>query len=363
MKFLSYAYNFTFRQAWRHLTIRGRECDRIALTQYLDQTYAGKSYLYYNGRSALAVALKTLLGAKVQGAKIGVNAYTCYAVVQAVQEVGAQVVYLDIDPKTYNFTAQTLAQTLKKQRLAAVIVQNTLGVVSDITGVEKVAKLAKLKIIEDLAHSVGLRYKDGRPVGTVGDATFFSFGRGKPVDTEHGAALVLRGDYAQAKIYVPTKLTSRQNRRRDRLYPILGWKIRKTYRTIGRPLAWFCKAIGLLRGSVEGKPEPFVTMANWQARLVLEQLQNKPKLTRLPLLVKNRDAVLKALAKHGYYFYEIWWDSAVSPRRLFSKVGYDQTKTPIAYQVGERMLNLPTNLTAREKREVVKIIKEASRGA
>lgn len=361
MKFLSWGYNYTFRQAMRHYFIRGRKSDRLALTAYLDQEYDGKSYLYYNGRSALAVALKTLLGPKVAGAKVGINAYTCYAVVQAIQDVGAKVVYLDIDKKTYNFTARTLAETVKTQKLSAVIVQNTLGVVSPIAEIEKIAKIAKLKIIEDLAHSVGLKYKDGRRVGTVGDATFFSFGRGKPVDAEHGAALVLRKEFAAAKIYIPTKLASRRNRRRDRLYPIIGWKVRKFYKFGGRAIAWFAKSTGLVRGSVEGKPEPFVTMANWQARLILEQLKGKPKMTRLPFLVDNREQVLKALAKQGYYFYEIWWDVAVSPRRLFSQVGYDAKKTPVAYEVGEKMINLPTDLTAKQKAEVVSIIKSVSK--
>ncbi|MDR0979816.1 MAG: DegT/DnrJ/EryC1/StrS family aminotransferase [Candidatus Nomurabacteria bacterium] len=361
MKFLGWASNYTFREAIRHRFVRGRKSDRQALADYLDQTYGGKSYLYYNGRSALAVALKTLLGSKAVGAKIGVNAYTCYAVVQAIREVGAKVVYLDIDRKTYNFTAQTFAEMLKKQKLSAVIVQNTLGVVSDITGVEKLAKRTKCKIIEDLAHSVGLRYKDGRKVGTVGDAVFFSFGRGKPVDAEHGAALVLRGDFVTAKVYAPTKLASRRERHRDRIYPLRGWWIRKTYRffALGKIIAWLSKKTGAVRGSAEGQIEPYITMTDWQARLVLEQLQNKPRLNRLPLLVANRKKVLKALARRGYYFDSIWWDTAVAPRRYFSQVSYNAKRTPIAYEVGEQMINLPTNLTAKQKREVIAIIKRA----
>jgi dTDP-4-amino-4,6-dideoxygalactose transaminase len=376
MKFLGWAYNYTFRQAMRHLTIRGRESDRTALVEFLNREYEGKSYLYYNGRSALAVALNTLLGPKVRGAKIGVNAYTCYAVVQAVQDVGAKVVYLDIELDTYNFSAATLARAAKQQKLSAVIVQNTLGVTLPITEVEKVAKRENIKIIEDLAHCVGLSYKDGRKVGTVGDATFLSFGRGKPVDTEHGAALVLRGIYAAAKVYTPTKLARRSARRRDRLYPILGWKIRKTYRTVGRGFAWFCLRTGLMQKSAEGKVEPHITLANWQARLALEQLQggrgrlskrgqtpSGPRMTRLPLLVKNRKLVLKALAARGYYFDAIWWDIAVSPERYFARVGFDATKTPVAFAVGEQMINIPTNLNAREKQEVISIIREVSRGA
>ncbi|MCL2002110.1 DegT/DnrJ/EryC1/StrS family aminotransferase, partial [Candidatus Saccharibacteria bacterium] len=202
MRFLSWAHNYSFKRAIRHLTIRGRACDRAALTQYLNDTYSGKSYLYYNGRSALAVALKTLLGPKVAGKKVGVNAYTCYAVVQAVQDVGAKVVYLDIDKKTYNFSPETLVSAIKKQKLSAVIIQNTLGITADIKAIEKISRIAGLKIIEDLAHSPNLNYKDGRMTGTVGDAVFFSFGRGKPVDTEHGAALVLRNEFQDAKIYV-----------------------------------------------------------------------------------------------------------------------------------------------------------------
>jgi len=363
MRFLNWAYNYNFRQAMRHLTIRGRACDRVALTTYLDETYGGKSYLYYNGRSALAVALKALLGSKVAGAKVGVNAYTCYSVVQAVQDVGAKVVYLDIDRKTFNFTPRTLAEAVKKHKLQAVIIQNTLGNTVDIKTIERVARLAHLKIIEDLAHSVGRTYKDGRLVGTVGDATFFSFGRGKPVDVEHGSALVLRKEFINAKIYVPVKLPSRWNRHRDRIYPILGWKIRKFYHLGGRVFAWFALKTRLVTRSADGKVTPHITLTNWQARLALEQLRSNPKLTRIPLLVENRDRVLRALARSGYHFADIWWDVAVSPRRLFSKVKYDARKTPVAFEVGEKMINIPTGLSVKEKNKIIKIIKKASRGA
>ncbi|MCL2371400.1 DegT/DnrJ/EryC1/StrS family aminotransferase [Candidatus Saccharibacteria bacterium] len=360
MRFLGWAYNYNFKQAWRHYTIRGRTADRIALTTYLDTTYGGKSYLYYNGRSALSVALKTLLGAKVVGAKIGVNAYTCYSVIQAVEDTGAKVVFLDIDKQTFNFSAKTLAETAKKHRLQAVIIQNTLGFTADIKTIDKVCKLAKIKIIEDLAHSVGLDYSDGRKVGTVGDATFFSFGRGKPVDVEHGAALVLRNQFTDAKIYTPTKMPRLRYRRSDRLYPVVGWKVRTFYRVGGKVIAWIALNTGLIAKSAEGKVQPHVTITNWQARLVLEQLQAGPKMSRTPLLVENRNQVLKALTNNGYFFSDIWWDAAIGPRRLFSKVtNFDPTKTPIAYEVGEKMINLPIDLTAKEKKEIIKIIKEA----
>ncbi len=364
MRFLAWAYNYNFAQAWRHLTVRGRDADRARLIEYLNQTYQGKSYLYYNGRSALSVALKTLLGPKVKGARVGVNAYTCYAVVQAVRDLGAEVVYLEIERETYNYSAATLERAAKQERLAAVIIQNTLGVLSPIREIERVAKQHNLKIIEDLAHAVGLHYPDGRLVGTVGEASFFSFGRGKPVDTEHGAALVLRRSFADAKIYQPNKIPPRQQRRRDRLYPLLGWLVRRTYRIyLGRVLAVLSKQLGLVRGSVEGRVEPHLTLASWQARLALEQLQAGPKINRQPLLVKNRPSVVRALAKHGYHFSEIWWDVAVSPRRLFSQVGYNPNKTPVAFAVGETMLNLPTDLSASERREVMAIIQEHQGGA
>ena len=53
------------------------------------------------------------------------------------------------------------------------------------------ARRHNLKVIEDCAHSLGATYK-GRMVGTLGDASFFSFQAFKPLNTYGGGLAWMR---------------------------------------------------------------------------------------------------------------------------------------------------------------------------
>ena len=54
-----------------------------------------------------------------------------------------------------------------------------------------IARKRKLAVIEDCAHSLGATYK-GQRVGTLGDASFFSFQTLKPLNTYGGGMAVIR---------------------------------------------------------------------------------------------------------------------------------------------------------------------------
>jgi len=143
-----------------------------------------------SGTDALILALRALdIG---PGDEVIVPANTFIATAFAVTHVGADVVFADADPLTYNIACEDLEKYLTK-RTKAIIPVHLYGNPADMNKVMEFAKLFDLKVIEDCAQAIGAEY-EGKKVGTFGDAGCFSFyptknlgglGQGGAVITKH----------------------------------------------------------------------------------------------------------------------------------------------------------------------------------
>lgn len=105
---------------------------------------------------------------------------------------GAQVDFVDIDPRTYNLCPQALARKLeqaeRENRLPKVVVPVHLcGQACDMQAIHSLAQRYGFKVIEDASHAIGGRYQD-RPIGNCeySDITVFSFHPVKIITTAEG---------------------------------------------------------------------------------------------------------------------------------------------------------------------------------
>ncbi|NGP53800.1 UDP-4-amino-4,6-dideoxy-N-acetyl-beta-L-altrosamine transaminase [Thioalkalivibrio sp. XN8] len=116
---------------------------------------------------------------------------------------GADVDFVDIDPRTYNLSAGALAQKLaaaeRAGRLPKIVVPVHLtGQSCDMAAIHELSKRYGFRIIEDASHAVGGRYR-GEPVGNCrySDITVFSFHPVKIITTAEGG-MALTQDAALA---------------------------------------------------------------------------------------------------------------------------------------------------------------------
>ena len=196
MIFQALGARYGFVAAVKHAFAHGTEHDSERLRQALVKRYGGEAVLYQKGRSALAAAIRIATGG---GGSVAISGLTCYSMVQAVEAAGCTPVFVDIREKDLHFGAKELTTAIKKHPdVKAVVIQNMLGIPADIMAIAAVAKENKIALIEDLAHSAGAQYADGREVGTVGDITMLSFGRDKAIDSVNGGALVVRNHTASS---------------------------------------------------------------------------------------------------------------------------------------------------------------------
>ena len=101
-------------------------------------------------------------------------------------------VFADVDPLTYNVTAETLERKITR-RTKAVIVTHLFGNACDMDPIIELCRRKKLVLIEDCAQSFGCTY-NGKPVGTLGDIGCFSLQQTKHMTAGEGGMVVARDE-------------------------------------------------------------------------------------------------------------------------------------------------------------------------
>lgn len=134
-----------------------------------------------SGSDALVLALRVLnIGA---GDRVLCPAYTFAATVEAITRVGAEPVFIDIDPRTFNLDAERLEHWLAADtsaRVRAVIAVDLFGRPADYDRLGAIAARFDLHLVADAAQSFGGDHH-GRPVGSLADITITSFYPSKPL--------------------------------------------------------------------------------------------------------------------------------------------------------------------------------------
>lgn len=128
-----------------------------------------------NGTDALFIALRTLgVG---PGAEVITAANSFIATSEAIKMAGAQVVFVDIDPKTYNIDVARIEEKITP-RTKAIIPVHLYGQPAEMDAILQIARRHNLRVVGDAAQAHGSLYR-GRPIATLADITCFSFYPGK----------------------------------------------------------------------------------------------------------------------------------------------------------------------------------------
>jgi len=124
-----------------------------------------------NGTDALALALKALgVG---PGDEVITVPNTFIATTEAISRVGADIVFVDVHPETYNMDFRQLEEKITR-RTKAVIPVHLYGQPADMEPLLAIARKHGLKVLEDACQAHGATYK-GRRVGSFGEIAAFSF--------------------------------------------------------------------------------------------------------------------------------------------------------------------------------------------
>lgn len=152
-----------------------------------------------NGTTALHLALIALgIGPDDE---VIVPALTFVASVNAIKYVDAKPVFIDIEPDTFNLDISKLEEKITK-KTKAIMTVDLYGHPVDFDAIKKICKKHNLKLISDSAESLGSLYK-GKPTGSQGDISTFSFFGNKIITTGEGGMITTNSKklYDLCKLY------------------------------------------------------------------------------------------------------------------------------------------------------------------
>ena len=153
---------------------------------------AGEVIVVNSGTAAIHLAL-SLLDVK-KGDTVFCSSLTFIASANPIIYQGAEPVFIDSEPDTWNMSPRALERALQeahlKQKLPkAVIVVNLYGQSAKMDELIAICNQYNIPTVEDAAESLGSTYKGGAS-GTFGSFGIYSFNGNKIITTSGGGALI-----------------------------------------------------------------------------------------------------------------------------------------------------------------------------
>ena len=143
-----------------------------------------------SGSDALLLSLMALeVG---PGDEVITTPFTFVATAGAIALVGAQPVFVDIEPGTYNMDPAKMEEAITP-RTRGIIPVHLFGLPAKMDQILEVAASRHLFVVEDAAQSIGARYQ-GRAVGGLGDIGCFSFFPSKNLGAAGDGGMITTND-------------------------------------------------------------------------------------------------------------------------------------------------------------------------
>ena len=295
-----------------------------------------------NGTAALELAVAALrLG---PGDEVILPSFTIISCAAAIVRAGAAPVVVDADPVTWNMVPEQVAAAITP-RTAAIMVVHIYGLPVDMDPILELAERHKLAVIEDAAEIIGGTYK-GRPCGSFGHISTFSFYPNKHITTGEGG-MVVTNDTALAERCRALRNLCFQPKQRF-VHEELGWNYRMTNLQAALGLGQLERLSEALARKRKIGAEYQEALANI-THLVLPAAKTVyaenlywvfGAVAREPL---NKDSIVKKLTSAGIGTRPFFWPIHLQP--VFQGMGmFRSTHAPISEILGKCGFYLPSGL-------------------
>lgn len=301
-----------------------------------------------SGTDALLVALKALgIGA---GDEVIMPAFSFFATAEMVLLLGAQPVYVDIDPFTYNIDPALIEAAITPHTKALLPV-SMFGQCADMTTIQRIAARHGLPVIEDAAQSFGATHQ-GQPSCGFPTVACTSFFPSKPLGCYGDAGACFTNDDALAH--------------QMRMLMNHGQEARYEHVMVG--LNARCDSIqaAILLAKLANFDEEMQRrqeVASWYGEQLGDALRapqiasgNISTFAQYTIQVSERDKMRAQLAAEGI-------PTAVHyPKGLHQQpASYTEVAMPVTETVSSRVLSLPFHpyLTQAEVRQIATVVMES----
>jgi perosamine synthetase len=139
-----------------------------------------------NGSTALELAVRTLR--LPEGSEVIMPAFTIISCAAAIVRAGLVPVLVDAEPLTWNMDVSKIAERITSKSKAIMVV-HIYGLPTDTQPIVELAAQHQLRVVEDAAEMHGQTCR-GKPCGSFGDVSVFSFYPNKHITTGEGGMIV-----------------------------------------------------------------------------------------------------------------------------------------------------------------------------
>jgi len=292
---------------------------------------------------------------------------TFIATTEAISQVGAKPVFVDIYPDTCNMDPNKLEDYLKKRlkpnassltpRPKAVIPVHLYGQPADMDPILEIAQKNGIAVIEDACQAHGANYDIGRKAGSMGAVGCFSFYPGKNLGAfGEGGAIITENEAVAQKI----RMIRDHGQHKKYFHDLEGYN--------GRLDAI---QAGVLRIKLK-RLGRWNKLRRKNAAYYHDLLSEIPSVTLLTeaefaesvyhlyvILVDDRDGLQKFLDSKGIAT-GLHYPLPLHLQKAYSDLGYNKGDFPITENIAGRLLSLPMfpELTRNQIRYVCDMIKE-----
>ncbi len=317
--------------------------------EHLFAAYIGAKHAI--ATSSGTTALKAILMAHniTRGDEVIVPALTFGATASPVLFCGAQPVFADIDPDTFNISPKSIQEKITS-KTKAIIPVHLFGLPCEMKAITEIAKDKNLAILEDACQAHGAEYF-GKKIGSE-NSSAFSFYATKNMTTGEGGMITTNDDV------IAEKCRHARNHGQSTRYQYteLGYNFRMTniHAAIGIEQLKKLDAMNAVRT----KNAAFLR-ENLPKEIIIQKTIAgvKHSYHLFSARIKNRDKILKILNEAGIES-GAYYPTPVHKTELYKKLGCD-ADLPNAELVCQEIFSLPVHpsLTEEDLFYIMEVIK------
>jgi perosamine synthetase len=314
-----------------------------------------------SGTAALDIAIKTLNLKK--GDEIIVPNFTIISCLNEIIREGIKPIFIDADPNTFNIDTTQIEKKIT-ERTRAILVVHIYGLPAELDEIIKIKNKYKLKLIEDCAEQLGQTYK-GKPIGSFGDISTFSFFANKHITTGEGGMVVTNNKLYYKKFQEFRNICFSLKKPRF-IHDNIGWNYRLTNMQAAIGYAQL-KRLGIFIKKKRQIGNCYFNQLKNISDLQLPIMSNKSSRNIFwvySILIKNKNLkaveLSKKLKKNGVetrpFFYPMHMQPIIRKLNLINKA----EKFPVSEKIYKYGLYLPSGIgnTFYEIKRVTKILKK-----
>jgi dTDP-4-amino-4,6-dideoxygalactose transaminase len=272
------------------------------------------------------------------GDKIITAPYSFFASAGSISRIGAEPLFVDIDPHTFNLDPNQLEDVLKRERnVWAIQPVHLFGACADMDPILALARQYGAVVVEDAAQAIGAEYK-GQRCGAIGTIGCFSFYPGKNLGGYGDSGALTTNDPEIADALYKLRVHGGTNKYfhemvgiNSRIDTLQAAVLQVKMRHLDQWTAARQHNAATYQRLLANAPIQLPTAALYQTRHVWNQFT---------IQADRRDELKAHLATHGIGT-EIYYPLPLHLQECFADLGYQPGQMPISESVANRALSLP----------------------